>query len=74
MPYETIDLSVRDHVAHLTLNRPAAANAITVELARDLMYATLQCNEDPEVRAVVLAGAGRMFCGGGDLKTFATLG
>jgi len=74
MPYDTIDLAVRDHVAHLTLNRPAAANAITVELARDLMHAALQCDEDPNVRAVVLAGAGRMFCGGGDLKTFATKG
>jgi len=74
MPYDTIDLTVRDHVAYLTLNRPSAANAITVELARDLMYATLQCDEDPAVRAVVLAGAGRMFCGGGDLKTFASKG
>ena len=74
MSYETIDLTVRDGVAHLTLNRPAAANAITVELARDLMYATLRCDEDPAVRAVVLAGAGRMFCGGGDLKTFASKG
>ncbi len=74
MTYETIDLTVRDSVAHLTLNRPDAANSITVELARDLMHATLQCDEDPTVRAVVLTGAGRMFCGGGDLKTFATKG
>jgi 2-(1,2-epoxy-1,2-dihydrophenyl)acetyl-CoA isomerase len=74
MAYETIDLTVRDNIAHLTLNRPQAANGITVELARDLMYATLQCDEDPAVRAVVLAGAGRMFCGGGDLKAFATKG
>lgn len=74
MPYETVDVIIRDNVAHLTLNRPQAANGITVELARDLMYATLQCDEDPAVRAVVLAGAGRMFCGGGDLKAFATKG
>ena len=74
MAYETIDLVVRDGVAHLTLNRPAAANSITVELARDLMEATLRCDEDRAVRAVVLAGAGRMFCGGGDLKTFAGKG
>jgi len=74
MTYETIDLTVRDSVAHLTLNRPDAANSITVELARDLMHAALQCDEDPTVRAVVLTGAGRMFCGGGDLKTFATKG
>jgi 2-(1,2-epoxy-1,2-dihydrophenyl)acetyl-CoA isomerase len=74
MPYDTIDLTIRDGVAHLTLNRPDAANSITLEMARDLMYATLQCDEDPAVRAVLLAGAGRMFCGGGDLKTFAVKG
>lgn len=74
MAYETIDLQVRDGIAHLTLNRPAAANSITLELARDLMEATLACDEDPAVRAVLFTGAGRMFCGGGDLKTFATKG
>src|SRR5262249_42768319 len=70
MAYETIDLAIRDGVAHLTLNRPQAANAINVELARDFMYAALQCDEDPSVRAVVLAGAGRPFCGGGGLEKF----
>jgi 2-(1,2-epoxy-1,2-dihydrophenyl)acetyl-CoA isomerase len=71
MPYSTIDLTIRAGVAHLTLNRPEAANSITLEMARDLMYAALQCDEDAAVRAVLLTGAGRMFCGGGDLKTFA---
>jgi 2-(1,2-epoxy-1,2-dihydrophenyl)acetyl-CoA isomerase len=74
MSDDTIELSIRDGVAHLTLNRPEAANTMTVELARDLMYATLTCDEDPRVRAVLLTGAGRMFSGGGDLKTFATKG
>ena len=74
MSYETIELTVRDGVAHLTLNRPQAANSITVELARDLMQATLHCDENAAVRAVLLTGAGRMFCGGGDLKTFAGKG
>ena len=74
MAYETIDLQVRDGIAHLMLNRPAAANSITLELAKDLMEATLACDEDPAVRAVLFTGAGRMFCGGGDLKTFASKG
>ena len=38
------------------------------------MYATLECDENPAVRAIVLTGKGRMFCGGGDLKTFSTKG
>jgi 2-(1,2-epoxy-1,2-dihydrophenyl)acetyl-CoA isomerase len=74
MAYDTIDLDVRDGVAHLTLNRPDAANSINLELARDLMQATLACDEDPRVRAVLFTGKGRMFCGGGDLKTFAGKG
>jgi len=74
MPYETVDLSIRDSVGYLILNRPESANSITLELARDLMYAALECDENPAIRAVVLAGNGRMFCGGGDLKTFASKG
>src|SRR4030095_6107958 len=72
--YEAIDLQIREGVAHLTLNRPRAANAMNVELARELMYAALQCDEDPAVRAVVVAGAGPMFCAGGGLKAFAGKG
>jgi 2-(1,2-epoxy-1,2-dihydrophenyl)acetyl-CoA isomerase len=74
MSYETIELTVRGGVAHLNLNRPEAANSINVEMARDLMHAALRCDEDPDVRAVLITGAGRMFCGGGDLKTFAARG
>jgi 2-(1,2-epoxy-1,2-dihydrophenyl)acetyl-CoA isomerase len=69
--YETIDLEVRDGVAHLTLNRPDAANGINLELARDLMDATLAIDADPGARVVLLTGAGKMFCAGGDVKGFA---
>ncbi|HLW71467.1 MAG TPA: enoyl-CoA hydratase-related protein [Candidatus Binataceae bacterium] len=62
---------VRDHVAHLTLNRPEAANALNYELAAALEEASLKCGEDPAVRAVLITGAGKLFCGGGDLKSFA---
>jgi len=74
MASTTVDLVVRDHVAHLTLNRPEAMNSIDVDLARDLMYATLECDESADVRAVLITGNGRMFCSGGDLKTFAGKG
>ncbi len=69
--YETIDLAVRDGVAHLTLNRPDAANGIDLQLAQDLMGATLAIAADPAARVVLLTGAGKMFCGGGDVKGFA---
>jgi 2-(1,2-epoxy-1,2-dihydrophenyl)acetyl-CoA isomerase len=62
---------VRDHVGHIMLNRPDAANAMNFELAKELEEVSLRCDEDPAVRAVLLSGAGKMFCGGGDLKAFA---
>jgi 2-(1,2-epoxy-1,2-dihydrophenyl)acetyl-CoA isomerase len=62
---------VRDQVGYLTLNRPEAANALNFEMARDLEVVSLRCDEDPNVRAVLMTGAGKMFCGGGDLKAFA---
>ena len=65
---------VRDNVAHITLNRPDAANAMNSDTARELMHAALRCDEDPGVRAVVIAGAGRTFCAGGDLRSFAAEG
>jgi 2-(1,2-epoxy-1,2-dihydrophenyl)acetyl-CoA isomerase len=70
-PYENIDLDVRDGVAHLTLDRPDAANGIDLGLAQDLMEATLAIQADPAARVVLLTGAGKMFCGGGDVKGFA---
>lgn len=74
MSYQTLDLEVRDSVAHLVLNRPDDANAINLQLAKDLMYAALECDEDPAVRAILISGRGRFFCAGGDLASFAGAG
>ncbi|MCZ6783465.1 MAG: enoyl-CoA hydratase-related protein [Proteobacteria bacterium] len=57
-----------DHVATLTLNRPERLNAITGPMLDELSRALVECNEDPEVRVVVLTGAGRGFCAGLDLR------
>ncbi|MGQ9646530.1 MAG: enoyl-CoA hydratase/isomerase family protein [Thermodesulfobacteriota bacterium] len=74
MKYSTLLFDVKDGIAHLTLNRPEALNSINLELSKDLMQAVLECDEDPRIRAVVLSGNGRLFCAGGDLKTFTTQG
>ena len=55
-------------VATITLNRPERLNAIDVALGRGLVEALNRAAQDPEVRAVVLTGAGRAFCSGGDLR------
>ncbi len=70
MSHEALLCEVRDGVAHLTLNRPDNANTLDPAMARDLMHATIACDEDPRVRAVLLTGAGSMFCAGGDIKSF----
>ena len=71
MPYDTIRLDVAQGVATITLARPDAYNALTLALARELFGAVLAVDEDPAVRCVVLTGAGKAFCGGGDVKDFA---
>jgi enoyl-CoA hydratase/carnithine racemase len=56
-------------VATITLNRPESRNAIaTYEDCRDLADALARANDDPQVSALILTGAGKAFCSGGDLK------
>lgn len=55
-------------VSWLTLNRPDALNALTDELVSALQRRMQEANQDPEVRVVVLQGAGGHFCSGLDLK------
>ena len=74
MEFETLLLEVRDSVAHLTINRPDAANALNKQLALDLLEAAIFCDEDAGVRCVLVTGAGTMFCAGGDLKSFTAQG
>jgi methylglutaconyl-CoA hydratase len=55
-------------VARLTLARPAKRNAMSAEMIAELTRAAAELDADPDVRAVVLAGAGASFCAGGDLE------
>jgi 2-(1,2-epoxy-1,2-dihydrophenyl)acetyl-CoA isomerase len=67
MNYDTIQLEMRDSVCLLTLNRPDRLNALTVEVAKDFKAAIAEAIERG-ARAIVLTGAGRAFCAGGDLR------
>jgi enoyl-CoA hydratase/carnithine racemase len=58
----------RGHVRWLTLNRPEAMNAITGDMLGQLNDALKAADDDPNVRVVVVTGAGRAFCAGLDLK------
>lgn len=64
-------LDVSDGVARLELCRPEAANTIDLDVAQGLAGAARRLRDDTAVRAVLLSGAGGIFCAGGDLKAFA---
>ena len=74
MKYENILLEIRNGVAHLTLNRPNAANGMNLDLCTELDAVSRSLDENDAVRAVLISGAGKLFCAGGDLKEFATKG
>jgi len=61
-------LEIVDRVATITLDRPAALNALTVPLKQELLATFTAVADDARVRSVVLTGAGRAFCAGQDLR------
>jgi enoyl-CoA hydratase len=64
-----VEYEARDAIALVTLNRPDRLNAINGELIAGLEDTVRQANRDPQVRVIVLRGAGRSFCAGYDLQT-----
>jgi len=68
--FESILFDVESGVATITFNRPDEANAMDLRVMKDLMRASIRCDEDREIRAVVVTGSGRFFSAGGDLASF----
>ncbi len=67
---EQVLLSADSHVATVTLNRPEQRNPLSATMLRDLASAFQWCRDEPNVRVIVLTGAGRVFCAGADLTSF----
>ena len=65
---QQITFDVQDKVALVTLNRPDQMNTWTPIMSRDLSDAMYECDENDNIRAVVITGAGRAFCAGADLS------
>lgn len=61
-------------LARLTLNRPDIANTLDPAMSQALFQAAIECDEDETIRAVLLTGNGKLFCGGGDINGFAKAG
>jgi 2-(1,2-epoxy-1,2-dihydrophenyl)acetyl-CoA isomerase len=68
MAYETIHFDIADGAARLTLNRPERLNSFTVQMHAEVAEALSTAEKDPDVRALLITGAGRGFCAGQDLS------
>jgi len=68
---EQVIVTIDGHIATVTLNRPEQRNPLSGVMLRDLVTAFSWCQEEPDVRVVVLTGAGnKAFCAGADLNSF----
>jgi 2-(1,2-epoxy-1,2-dihydrophenyl)acetyl-CoA isomerase len=68
MSYETLDLTTKNLIAYITLKRPDRLNSFDMKLGEELHDVLVQVAKDPGIRAVVIQGTGKGFCGGGDVK------
>jgi enoyl-CoA hydratase/carnithine racemase len=68
MTYETILYDVEDNILTITLNRPEKLNAFNRQMLFELIDAIDRADEDDDVRAIILTGAGRGYCAGADLS------
>jgi len=73
MPEELIKVAEDNGIVTITLNRPDRLNAFVGHMRRDLAEALEEAGSDPHVRVVILTGAGRAFCAGGDVQFMAEL-
>lgn len=64
----------REGIVHVVLNKPETSNGMDVPLLKALYEAVMECHRMPDLRVLVLSGAGKNFCAGGDVKDFAAKG
>jgi enoyl-CoA hydratase/carnithine racemase len=74
MAYETVLYDVADRICTVSLNRPEKLNAWTRQMHLDLKDAMHKAGADPDVRAIILTGAGRGFCAGADMSGLQAIG
>lgn len=71
---DVVVTELQDGIGRVTLNRPDVSNALSLELLRSLAETVIALQTETTLRVVVLTGAGRNFCGGGDVREFASHG
>lgn len=73
MNYEDLLLEKKHGIATITLNAPGKMNALSREMTRSLPLAADEIARDDEIKVVIVTGAGRAFCAGGDITSFKAL-
>jgi len=68
MKYETLEVSVEKNIATILLNRPERLNSFDLKLGKELYEVLRNLADDANIRAIVIKGMGKGFCGGGDVK------
>ncbi|WP_339227169.1 enoyl-CoA hydratase/isomerase family protein [Oceanobacillus sp. FSL K6-2867] len=66
---EVVRVKIENKIAYIAMNRPDKRNALSIEMADELLAALEDANQDDEVRAIILYGEGKAFSAGGDLET-----
>lgn len=68
MKYETLKIQTKNKILYITLNRPERLNSFDIKLGNELYFALKNISKDNNIRAVIIKGTGKGFCGGGDIK------
>jgi 2-(1,2-epoxy-1,2-dihydrophenyl)acetyl-CoA isomerase len=72
MAYETLTSEAKESIAYITLNRPERMTSFDMKPGEELYKALHEISKKDEIRAVVIGGTGKGFCGGGDVKEMHT--
>ena len=71
MDLETINFKIENEIAYIELNRPKQYNSLNQTMAEDLFKVSLECDDNPKIRSVLMTGSGEdAFCAGGDVHSF----
>ena len=71
MDLETINFKIENEIAYIELNRPKQYNSLNQTMADDLFKVSLECDDNPKIRSVLMTWSGEdAFCAGGDVNSF----
>jgi enoyl-CoA hydratase/carnithine racemase len=73
MPFQNIIYEIKDYIATVTINRPDKMNSLNDDVTNEIREAMYAAGDDKGVRVIILTGAGRAFCAGGDITGFGNI-